>query len=79
MQDYLDIMQMWRKGNFGDVIMDDLLDIFFVLDAQRGSIKNVPSPVLGDTDILIFPNFECANTFYKSLALLLVRKWAVCF
>ena len=69
MQDYLDIMQMWRQGEFGDVIMDGPLDIFLALDAERGSIKNVPSPVLGDADILIFPNFECANTFYKGLAL----------
>lgn len=69
MQDYLDIMQMWRNGEFGNVIMDGPLDIFLALDAERGSIKNVPSPVLGDADILIFPNFECANTFYKGLAL----------
>ena len=69
MQDYLDIMQMWRNGEFGDVIMDGPLDIFLALDAQRGSIKNVPTPVLGDADILIFPNFECANCFYKGLSL----------
>ena len=69
MQDYLDIMQMWREGEFGDVIMDGPLDIFLALDKERGSIKNVQTPVLGDADILIFPNFECANTFYKGLAL----------
>lgn len=68
MQDYLDIMQMWRNGDFGDVIMDGPLDIFLALDAERGSIKHVPTPVLGDADILIFPNFECANTFYKGLS-----------
>ena len=69
MQDYLDIMQMWRNGEFGDVIMDGPLDIFLALDVEKGSIKNVPTPVLGDADILIFPNFECANTFYKGLSL----------
>jgi phosphate butyryltransferase len=69
MQDYLDIMQTWRNGEFGDVIMDGPLDIFLALDAERGGIKNVPTPVLGDADILIFPNFECANTFYKGLSL----------
>lgn len=69
MQDYLDIMQMWRNGDFGDVIMDGPLDIFLALDYERGSIKNVPTPVLGDADIAIFPNFECANTFYKGLSL----------
>jgi len=69
MQDYLDIMQMWRNGEFGNVIMDGPLDIFLALDKERGGIKNVPSPVLGDADILIFPNFECANCFYKGLSL----------
>jgi len=69
MQDYLDIMQMWRMGEFGDVIMDGPLDIFLALDTERGSIKNVQTPVLGDADILIFPNFECANCFYKGLSL----------
>ena len=69
MQDYLDIMQLWRDGEFGNVILDGPLDIFLALDKERGSIKNVPSPVLGDADILIFPNFECANCFYKGLSL----------
>lgn len=69
MQDYLDIMQMWRMGEFGDVIMDGPLDIFLALDNERGSIKNVPSPVLGDADVLIFPDFAAANVFYKGVAL----------
>lgn len=67
MQDYMDIMAEWRKGEFGDVIMDGPLDIFLALDKERGSIKNVHTPVLGDTDIMIFPNFESANPFYKGL------------
>ncbi|OIP81358.1 MAG: phosphate butyryltransferase [Porphyromonadaceae bacterium CG2_30_38_12] len=69
MQDYLDLKAAWRHGEFGDVILDGPLDIFLALDKERGSIKNVPTPVLGDADILIFPNFECANTFYKGLSL----------
>jgi len=69
MQDYLDIMECWRNGDFGDVILDGPLDIFLSLDKGRGSIKNVPSPVLGDADVLIFPDFACANSFYKGLAL----------
>lgn len=69
MQDYLDIMDAWRKGEFGDVIMDGPLDIFLALNKERGSIKNVPTPVLGDADVLIFPNFEAANVFYKGVSL----------
>ncbi|NDV46850.1 phosphate butyryltransferase [Paludibacter sp. 221] len=67
MQDYLDIMQCWRQGEFGDVIMDGPLDVFLALDAERGAIKKVATPVLGDADIVIFPNFESANSFYKGL------------
>lgn len=69
MQDYLDIKEMWRNGEFGDVILDGPLDIFLALDKEAGSIKNIPTPVLGDADIIIFPNFECANTFYKGLSI----------
>lgn len=69
MQDYIDIMHMWRMGEFGDVIMDGPLDIFLALDKERGGIKNVKTPVLGEADVLIFPNFECANCFYKGLSL----------
>ena len=69
MQDYLDIMQMWRAGEFGDVIIDGPLDIFLALDAERGGIKKVPSPLLGDADVLIFPDFAASNVFYKGVAL----------
>ena len=69
MQDYLDIMDEWRKGEFGNVIMDGPLDIFLALDSERGGIKNVATPVLGDADILIFPNFESTNCFYKGISL----------
>lgn len=69
MQDYLDIMQMWREGEFGNVILDGPVDIFLALDSERGGIKNVSTPVLGDADVLIFPNFESANIFYKGVSL----------
>lgn len=51
MQDYLDILKLWRDGYFGDVIMDGPIDIFLALDEERGAIKHIPTPVLGDADI----------------------------
>ena len=47
--------------------MDGPIDVFLALDKERGAIKKVPTPVLGDADIVIFPNFETANAFYKAL------------
>ncbi|GHT19421.1 phosphate butyryltransferase [Bacteroidia bacterium] len=67
MQDYLDIMEKYRAGAFCDIILDGPLDIFLALDKERGAIKKVDTPVLGDADGLIFPNFESANAFYKAL------------
>lgn len=66
MQDYLDIMEMYRKGEFGDVIMDGPIDVFLAIDKERGEIKRIDTPVLGDADILIFPDFQSANVFYKT-------------
>lgn len=69
MQDYVEIMNQWRNGEFGDVIIDGPIDIFLAMDTERGKIKNVNTPVLGDADILIFPDFASANPFYKGLML----------
>jgi len=67
MQDYIDIMDKYRSGAFPNIILDGPLDVFLALDKERGAIKKVDTPVLGDADGLIFPNFESANAFYKAL------------
>lgn len=67
MQDYLDIIELWKQGYFGDCIIDGPMDVFLALDKERGGFKNVPTPVLGDADILIFPDFASANCFYKGI------------
>lgn len=69
MSDYLEILQAWRQGEFGDVIIDGPLDVFLALDKKRGEIKGVDTPILGNADVLIFPDFASANIFYKGLAL----------
>ena len=66
MQDYTDIMELYRNGEFGDVIMDGPVDIFLAIDKERGEIKKIDTPILGDADILIFPEFSSANVFYKT-------------
>ncbi|MDR1591448.1 MAG: phosphate butyryltransferase [Prevotellaceae bacterium] len=68
MQDYVDIMEMYRNGEFPDCIIDGPVDIFLALDKERGAIKHIPTPILGDADILIFPDFDAANVFYKGVS-----------
>ena len=67
MSDYVQIVEEAKEGKFGNVTIDGPMDIFLALDKERGAIKKVPTPILGDADILIFPNFESANAFYKAL------------
>ncbi len=68
MDDYLEIKQLWRNGEFGDILLDGPLDIFLSVDKEKGGIKNIPSPIMGDADVLIFPDFSTANVFYKGLS-----------
>ncbi len=67
MADYIAILEQNRLGAFGDAVIDGPLDLFLALDKELGAIKNVQTPVLGEADILIFPGFDSANIFYKSM------------
>ncbi|MDR1543960.1 MAG: phosphate butyryltransferase [Prevotellaceae bacterium] len=67
MQDYQYIMELYRSGEFGDAVLDGPVDIFVAVDKERGAIKKIPSPILGDADVLIFPDFDSANVFYKTV------------
>ncbi len=67
MEDYLAILELARSGRFGRAIVDGPLDIFLALNPELGSIKNVKTPIRGDADVLIFPGFEAANVFYKTV------------
>jgi phosphotransacetylase len=69
-QDYLALLEMHKEKKFGDVIMDGPLDVFLSLDKESVTIKNIKTPVNGEADILMFPNIESANCFYKGLMLL---------
>ncbi len=45
------------------------MDVKTACDRHSGEVKGIDSPVVGDADILIFPNLEAANTFYKTISL----------
>ncbi|MDD2229990.1 MAG: phosphate acyltransferase [Candidatus Cloacimonetes bacterium] len=63
------ISKMAERGQIKNCIIDGPLDIFLALDPQSLKIKGVSSPIGGDADILIFPDLEAANSFYKGLML----------
>ena len=67
--DYVTLKEEAVAGHFGAVYMDGPMDVKTACDAHSGEIKGLSSPVVGNADVLIFPNIESGNTFYKTLSL----------
>ncbi|MDH6355339.1 phosphate butyryltransferase [Dysgonomonas sp. PH5-45] len=65
--DYETLKEMAKAGDFGKVIMDGPMDVKTACDSESGDIKGIASPINGQADILMFPNIESGNTFYKSM------------
>ena len=67
--DYVNIVELAEAGEFGNVIIDGPLDVRTSCERASGDIKGIVSPIDGQADVLIFPNIEAGNAFYKSVAL----------
>lgn len=63
------LCKMNERGQIKNCIVDGPLDIFLACDPQATEIKQTPNRIVGEADILIFPNLESANSFYKGLML----------
>lgn len=64
---YQEVKQYAAEGRYGNVCIDGPMDVKTACDAESGAIKGIASPVVGNADILIFPDIEAGNTFYKTL------------
>ena len=65
------LTQMWRRGQLGaSCMVDGPLALDNAVSAQAARTKGIDSPVAGDADILIVPDIEAGNIFYKSLTCL---------
>lgn len=67
--DYVNIVELAEAGEFGDVIIDGPLDVRTSCEQASGDIKGIVSPIDGKADVLIFPNIESGNAFYKGVSL----------
>lgn len=63
------LCKMNERGQIKDCIIDGPLDVFLACDPKASEIKQTPNLIQGEADILIFPNLESANSFYKGLML----------
>lgn len=67
--DHALLCKMNHRGQIKNCIVDGPLDVFLACDPAAGEIKGVATPIAGEADVLIFPNLESANSFYKGLML----------
>ena len=66
---YVKLKEEAGQGLFGRMFIDGPMDAKTACDKHSGDIKGLSSPVVGNADILIFPNIESGNTFHKPLSL----------
>lgn len=64
------ITAMTQRKQIKGVIVDGPLSLDVSLSKKHCKIKGLDSPINGEADILVFPNIETANTFYKCTTLL---------
>lgn len=67
--DYERIVDYYKKQSNHPAIVDGPLDVRVSCDKSSMEIKGITSPIDGQADVLIFPNIEAGNTFYKAVTL----------
>ena len=70
------IKAMADRHQIEGAIVDGPLALDVSLSEYHCKVKGLESPINGSADVLIFPNIETANTFYKSATILAGGKTA---
>lgn len=65
--DARELVRMAEQGVFGDAMVDGPFGLDIAVSAEAAQTKGVSSEVAGDADILLVPNIETGNVFYKTL------------
>ena len=66
---YQDIKKMAAAGDFGRCIVDGPIDVKSACSLQALKAKGIESPLDGESDVLIMPDIEAGNAFYKAMTL----------
>ena len=66
---YQDIKLMAAAGNFGRCIVDGPIDVKSACSLQALKAKGINSPLNGESDVLVMPDIEAGNAFYKAMTL----------
>jgi phosphate butyryltransferase len=64
------IAKMAERGQIKEAIVDGPLALDVALSPAACEIKGLRSPIEGDADVLVFPDIEAGNVFYKAATIL---------
>lgn len=67
--DAAELKKMWENGEFSDCYLEGPISIDLAIDPESVKIKNYPSPVGGDADLLICPDLVSGNMMGKGMLL----------
>lgn len=66
--DYQQLKATAAEGRWGRTVVDGPMDVITAVDPEAGAIKGIVSPIEGRADVLMMPDMEAANVFYKTLS-----------
>ena len=66
---YEDIKLLASQGEFGSCIVDGPLDLKTACSLDALHAKGLTSPLQGESDVLVMPDIEAGNAFYKAMTL----------
>jgi phosphate acetyltransferase len=64
------LRELAESGHFGNAIVEGPLGFDNAISAEAARIKGIVSSVAGDPDVLLVPDLNAGNIFYKSLVYL---------
>lgn len=65
--DAADVVKMAQEGAIPGCVVEGPYDLYIATSMEAAEIKGVSGKVCGDADILVFPDINSANVFYKTL------------
>lgn len=65
--DYVQLIEKSKQGEFGKAIVDGPTDLKCAICKESADIKGIVSPLEGRADMLMMPDIEAGNVFYKTL------------
>ena len=65
--DYVQLIEKTKRGEFGKAIVDGPTDLKCAICKESADIKGIVSPLEGRADMLMMPDIEAGNVFYKTL------------